>query len=197
MHTERERETEYKSNVLSMHTVYTQTEKNQQHTHPLYIHQAFIFPFIHCPRSVSACLQQTQITKWSASTFWNAQGSFWVNSRMHQGCHFSGISLISGKSHVLLQENSHSFSERHNYDIIGYIKKSCQKGVFFAPDCTKLIFMVKNRVPLIFREKHFWSLTPLIHTEYSQFHAFPVPISPFATASSIHVKLMRHNQAVL
>ena len=62
-----------------------------------------------------------------------------------------------------------------------YIQKSCQKGFCLAPDCSKLISRLntfpgeggggggggwhpphpRNRVPLIFREKHFRPLTPL------------------------------------
>ena len=73
-----------------------------------------------------------------------------------QGCHFSGISLISWKSEVPFQGNSHLFRVKDMYTSKNLVKK-----VFLgASDCTKLISRLKTfsggqLVPLIFRKKHF------------------------------------------
>ena len=81
-----------------------------------------------------------------------------------QGCHFSGISLISGKSEVPFHQANPQ--KRH----VGRSKNLV--SLFLAPDCIKLISRLKHfqgcspwtpvtGLPLIFREKHFWPLTPV------------------------------------
>ena len=78
-----------------------------------------------------------------------------------QGSHFSGISLISRKSEVPFQGNSHSFSEKD----MQVHPKILSKSLFFGSRLHQIDFQVKtiSRGALVFREKRFWSLTPLNH----------------------------------
>ena len=87
-----------------------------------------------------------------------------------QGCHFSAISLISGKNEVPFQGNACSFSEKD----IG-ASKSLVKVSFFGSRLRQIVISRFKNIPgghartnpyrssiLILREKHFLPVTPLV-----------------------------------